>query len=42
LGLLNDSGKGNKEEIENLINEVIEIGNMIAAGVMKLKKKNYF
>jgi len=42
LGLLRDSGKGNKEEIERLLREAIEISNMIASGVMKLKAKRYF
>jgi len=42
LGLLRDSGKGNKETTETLLKEVTEISNMIASGVMKLKAKQYF
>lgn len=42
LGLLRDSGKGNKENTEKLLKEVVEISNMIASGVIKLKAKHYF
>jgi len=42
LGLLKDSGKAKKDGIDRLLKEVIEIGNMIASGVMKLKAKHYF
>lgn len=42
LGLLKDSGKTDKEKVCILLKEVIEIGNMIASGVMKLKAKRYF
>jgi len=42
LGLLKDSGKANKEKVNELLKEVTEIGNMIASGVMKLKAKRYF
>ena len=41
LSLLRDSGLANKEATENLLAEVTEIANMLAAGVMKLKKKNF-
>jgi four helix bundle protein len=41
LGLLRDSGKANKETTNKLLAEVTEIANMIAAGVMKLKNKNF-
>jgi four helix bundle protein len=37
LGLLRDSGKGDKEKMNKLLEEVTEISNMIAAGVIKLK-----
>lgn len=42
LGLLRDSGKGNKEKINMLLAEVIELSNMIAAGIMKMKGKTNF
>jgi four helix bundle protein len=42
LGLLKDSGKSNNKIIDDLLKEVVEISNMIASGVMKLKAKNYF
>ena len=43
LGLLRDAGFLDKEKVEKvqtLLNEVIEIANMLAAGVLKLKNKN--
>lgn len=39
LGLLRDSNKADKESVSKLLIEVIEISNMIASGVMKLKSK---
>lgn len=39
LCLLRDSGKANKERIHNLLAEVIEISNMIAAGILRMKGK---
>ncbi len=39
LGLLKDSGKADKERVEKLLDEVTEIANMIAAGILKLKGK---
>ena len=39
LYLLKDSGKGNVNTVEILLREVIELANMIAAGVIKLKSK---
>lgn len=39
LGLLRDSGKANKEKINTLLEEVNELANMIAAGILKLKGK---
>ncbi|RJQ37382.1 four helix bundle protein [Candidatus Microgenomates bacterium] len=42
LGLLSDSGKGNRIETEKLLKEITEISNMIASGVIKLKAKHYF
>jgi four helix bundle protein len=41
LGLLRDSDKANKEKMNKLLAEVTELANMIAAGVMKLKNKNF-
>ncbi|MBI2337884.1 four helix bundle protein [Candidatus Daviesbacteria bacterium] len=41
LCLLRDSGLANKEATEKLLTEAVEIANMLAAGVMKLKKKNF-
>ena len=41
LGLLRDSGKADKDKTNTLLGEVTEISNMIAAGVMKLKNKNF-
>lgn len=39
LGLMRDSKMVEKNAIDRLLDEVTEIANMIAAGVMKLKKK---
>lgn len=39
LGLLKDSGKATKTKVDELLQEAIEISNMIAAGVLKLKGK---
>ena len=39
LSLLIDSGIADKENAQTLLNEVTEIANMLAAGVMKLKSK---
>lgn len=41
LNLLADSKLANKEAITPLLNEVTEIANMLAAGVIKLKTKNF-
>ncbi|MCM8820727.1 MAG: four helix bundle protein [Candidatus Omnitrophica bacterium] len=41
LGLLKDSGLGDKNKIDELLKETNEISNMLAAGVIKLKKKNF-
>ena len=41
LGLLRDSGKADKEKTNKLLAEVTELANMIAAGIMKLKNKNF-
>ena len=38
-GLLRDSNKVDKEKVERLLKEATEISNMIASGVMKLKRK---
>ena len=40
LNLLADAGLSSRKEIDLLLNEVTEIANMIAAGVIKLKSKN--
>ncbi len=39
LGLLRDSGKANKGKTNELLKEVTEIANIIAAGIMTLKRK---
>ena len=39
LGLLRDSKKADREKTEKLLKEATELSNMIAAGVLKLKKK---
>lgn len=41
LGLLRDSGKANREKTNKLLTEVTELANMIAAGIMKLKRKSF-
>lgn len=41
LSLLRDSGFADQTEAEKLLNEVTEFANMLAAGVMKLKRKNF-
>ena len=39
LGLLRDSGLADKKKINTLLNEVNEIANMLASGVLKLKSR---
>ena len=39
LGLLRDSGKIDKNKINIFLQEVTEISNMLAAGIMKMKGK---
>ena len=39
LGLLRDSGKTDRDEINKLLQEVTEIANMLASGILKLKGK---
>jgi four helix bundle protein len=41
LGLLRDSNLADKDKINGLLNEVNELANMLAAGVIRLKKKNF-
>ncbi len=41
LSLLRDSGFANQVRAEELIKEVTELANMLAAGVIKLKRKNF-
>lgn len=41
LCLLRDSELGNKEKVETMLQEVTELANMLAAGVIKLKQKNF-
>jgi len=41
LSLLKDSGLTTKETIVPLLNEVTELANMLASGVMKLKIKKF-
>jgi four helix bundle protein len=38
LGLLRDSKKANQEKTNELLTEVNEISNMIAAGILKMKR----
>jgi len=42
LCLLRDSQKVGHEQVNKLLDEVVEISNMIAAGVLKLKGKTRF
>lgn len=42
LQLLVDSGKGDRYSIQKSLQEVTELANMIAAGVMKMKGKTAF
>ena len=42
LGLLRDSKLADKDKVNTLLQEVTEIANMIAAGVLKLKGKSKF
>ena len=39
LGLLRDSEKADKEKVNTLLQEVTELSNMIASGILKLKGK---
>lgn len=39
LGLLRDSGIADKDKVNELLQEVTEIANMIAAGILRLKGK---
>lgn len=39
LGLLRDSGIADKDKVNALLQELTEIANMIAAGVLRLKGK---
>jgi four helix bundle protein len=41
LNLLKDSNLVKKENTENVSNEATEIANMLAAGVLKLKRKSF-
>ena len=41
LSLLKDSNLADKVRTEELLQEVTEIANMLAAGVIKLKNKNF-
>ena len=41
LGLLRDSQLANKEDINFLLDEINEISNMLAAGILKLKDKKF-
>jgi len=41
LGLLRDSKLADNNKIDGLLKEATELANMLAAGVMKLKKKNF-
>ncbi len=39
LALLRDAGKGNKDEINELLNELIEIANILASSIKTLRGK---
>ena len=39
LSLLKDTNKGDKDELKWLLNELIEIANIIASSILKLKGK---
>lgn len=39
LALLRDTGKGNKDEINELLKELIEIANLLASSIKTLKAK---
>ncbi|MBP8591506.1 four helix bundle protein [Candidatus Shapirobacteria bacterium] len=41
LCLLRESGLGEKERIQTLLDEATELANMLAVGVMKLKRKTF-
>ena len=41
LGLLRDSQLANKEDINFLLDEINEISNMLAVGILKLKDKKF-
>ncbi len=41
LALLRDSSLADRQKVEELLKEATEIANMLAAGVIKLKKKNF-
>lgn len=42
LGLLKDSGKGNKDEINKLLQETIELTNILGSSIITLKGKKKF
>lgn len=42
LGLLRDSYSNNKEKIQNLLQETIELSNIIASSILTLKGRNKF
>lgn len=42
LGLLSDSEKADKNKINELLQEVIELANMLASGILKMKGKKDF
>jgi len=39
LALLRDTNRGNKEEINRLLKEIIEIANIFGSSIKTLKKK---
>ena len=39
LGLLRDSGKANRDEVNKLLRETTEIGNILASSILTLKGK---
>jgi len=39
LGLLRDTNKANKNLVNSILHELIEVSNMIAKGILRLKNK---
>ncbi|MDD5760866.1 MAG: four helix bundle protein [Candidatus Pacebacteria bacterium] len=41
LGLLRDSGKADREKVSQLLQEVNEVSNILASGIITLKRKKF-